>query len=251
MSIKNVLEQFIGSNTNSGSQSSSASNGGQLLKQFTQGQQNSNSNKSFGVGSKGLLGGLAAGGILGLLVSNKSARKVAGKAAKYGGAALLGGAAYKIYQNWQQNTMTTESASGALTGTLGNTESKPQHSNNYQLTVLKAMIASSKADGHIDAEEQKKIFEAVAKMELPPEVKGIVFDFMSNPISIQEIVDGVSTMEEKTEIYFASCLVGDMTHPAERIHLNELANALGLPNPLVENIEVEANQTMQLANSHS
>jgi uncharacterized membrane protein YebE (DUF533 family) len=45
----------------------------------------------------GLAGGLAAGGIVSLLVSNKKARKYAGKAAKLGGAALLGGAAYTLY----------------------------------------------------------------------------------------------------------------------------------------------------------
>jgi len=38
----------------------------------------------------GSVGGAAAGGILVLLVSNKSARKLAGTRATYGGAALLG-----------------------------------------------------------------------------------------------------------------------------------------------------------------
>jgi len=34
-----------------------------------------------------------------LLLGNKSAREIAGKAASYGGAAVLGGLAYKAFQN--------------------------------------------------------------------------------------------------------------------------------------------------------
>jgi uncharacterized membrane protein YebE (DUF533 family) len=51
----------------------------------------------------GLAGGVAAGGVMALLMGNKSARKLAGKAATFGGTALLGGLAYKAYQNWQGN----------------------------------------------------------------------------------------------------------------------------------------------------
>ena len=51
----------------------------------------------------GLAGGAVAGGLVAMLVGSKSARKTAGKAAKYGGAALLGGMAYKAYKGWQAN----------------------------------------------------------------------------------------------------------------------------------------------------
>ena len=40
----------------------------------------------------GLVGGAAAGGLVALLMSNKKARKMGGKALKYGGLAAVGGA---------------------------------------------------------------------------------------------------------------------------------------------------------------
>ena len=49
----------------------------------------------------GLVGGSAAGSIMAILVSNKSVRKFAATAASYGGAAILGGLAYKALKNWQ------------------------------------------------------------------------------------------------------------------------------------------------------
>ena len=53
----------------------------------------------------GLVGGLAAGGLLGVLVGNKKVRKTAGKMATgavgLGGAAILGAVAFNAYKNWQ------------------------------------------------------------------------------------------------------------------------------------------------------
>lgn len=51
----------------------------------------------------GLAGGAAAGGVMALLMSNNSARKVMGNVATIGGSALVGGIAYKAFDNWKQN----------------------------------------------------------------------------------------------------------------------------------------------------
>ena len=48
---------------------------------------------------KGAGGGALAAGALGLLLGNKSARKLGGKALTYGGLAALGVIAYKAYGN--------------------------------------------------------------------------------------------------------------------------------------------------------
>ena len=62
-------------------------------------------------GFTGIAGGLAAGGLLGLLVGNKKMRKKVGKlaggVAGYGGAAALGALGYRAYQNWQANKQPT------------------------------------------------------------------------------------------------------------------------------------------------
>jgi len=79
------------------------------------------------------------------------------------------------------------------------------------------MIAAARADGHIDAQEQQRIFQAVEKMDLSSEDKGMVFegmvfDCLQKDLSIQEFATGISSMELKAEIYLASCLVIDPGH---------------------------------------
>ena len=59
------------------------------------------------------------------------------------------------------------------------------------------MIAAAKADGHIDAQEQQRIFQAVEKMDLSAEEKGIVFDSLQKDISIYELVNGIDSLELK------------------------------------------------------
>ena len=89
MNPQNILQQFLGS---SAAQSASAT------LQSAQGRL-ANS------GTAGVVGGLAAGGLLGVLLGNKKARKKVGKLAGgvvgYGGAAALGALAFQAYQNWQ------------------------------------------------------------------------------------------------------------------------------------------------------
>lgn len=230
MSIFNVFEQVIGN-----------SSGGVLGNQQTKDEGNRQQSKSNNGGlAGGLLGGVVAGGLISTLVSSKSSRKFAGTAAKYGGAALLGGAAYKMYKNWQHGQQSTE------TNVKSDIQVEPQlrqkMSHNYQLTVVKAMIAAARVDGHIDNEEQGKIFQAVAKMDLSSEDKGRIFDLLNQPISVEEIAPGVETMEQKAEVYFASCLVIDPNGAAEREHLNRLSSALGLPKELTCEIEQNSHQ---------
>src|SRR5210317_740511 len=102
MNPQNMLNQFLGQ-SNQGSQPSTAPQGlaggiGNLASKIP----------------GGLLGGAAAGGVMALLVGNKSARKFVGKAATYGGAAVLGGLALKAYENWQQGNAAPASSNSNL-----------------------------------------------------------------------------------------------------------------------------------------
>jgi len=228
----------------------------QFLGQSDQPPQTSNSSQGFvsGLGNLtskipgGLVGGAAAGGVMALLVGNKSARKFAGKAASYGGAAVLGGLALKAYQNWQQNgTVSTEFDAAAQGSSISSqqpfTLPEPQP-DSFDLYLVKAMIAAAKADGHIDAEEQQRIFKAVDQMELPGEVKAVLFDLLSKEIPVEEIASGTNGLEQKTELYLASCLVINPDHPSEKIHLEKLALALELPPGLAEHLQSQAHQAL-------
>jgi uncharacterized membrane protein YebE (DUF533 family) len=231
-----------------------------LLNQFT-GSSNSSSStpqnsKSSGI-SSGLMGGAAAGGVMGLLVGSKKGRKFAGKAATVGGAALIGGIAFKAYKNWQQNNqqsaaVNSEQVSGNTSAPSpvpqshndGNQTSTPVISQDFQLTIIKAMIGAAKSDGHIDDVEQKRIFDAVDQMSLSSEMKALVFDLLRQPIYVEELAHGAQSMEQKSEVYLASCLAIDLDNPSEYSYLDRLATALGLPLELAEQIKSQAKQAL-------
>lgn len=235
MSLQNLLKQFTGSSNAAPASSDSTGQGiGEALRHLS------------GSIPGGLAGGAAAGGLMALLMGNKSARKFAGKAATVGGAAMLGGLAYKAYQQWQ-NTSSGPTASqySADNGELPEQEAIAPPDRQHpalELTLVKAMIAAAKADGQIDDEEQRRIFDAVEQMELSAEIKGQVFDCLRQTISVEELVREVRTLEQKSEIYLASCMVINLDHPSERAYLNELASALALPLGLSQQLLAQAQQ---------
>ncbi len=242
MSLNNLLNQFLGT--------SNAVN--QKQGQNTEAQELTDkvSNMASSIPG-GLASGAAAGGVMALLMGNKSARKYAGKAAKYGGAAMLGGLALKGFQNWQSNNTTSTQTvnENPQDGIHDRNDqlsiedySRNSHNDVEQTVIVKAMIAAAKADGHIDAQEQQRIFEAVERMDLSAEEKGIVFDSLQKEIPIHELVNGVDSVELKAEIYLASCLVLDIDEPSERKHLDELGMALSLPKELLQQIEWQAQE---------
>ena len=236
MNFQNLLNQFTGSSTSSSS---------------TQ-----HNTKGSNLGS-GLMGGAAAGGVMALLVGSKKGRKFAGKAATVGGAALIGGIAFKAYKNWQQNNQqssavnsghNTENSSQHIPAPQlhdsGNQRSAPEISQDFQLTLIKAMIGAAKSDGHIDEVEQKRIFDAVEQLSLSSEMKGLVFDLIRQPIYIEELAHNAQGLEQKSEVYLASCLAIDLDNPSEYNYLHKLANALGLPLDLADQIKSQAKQAL-------
>lgn len=245
MSLNNILNQFMGSAATPAGHAPGQDTGGGI------GQTVSSMASQI---PGGLVGGAAAGGVMALLMGNKSARKFAGKAATYGGAALLGGLAFKAYQNWQgsrQGAAATaaperQSADPSSFHQRAISQQTDQ-SVNPELVLVKAMIAAAKADGHIDAEEQQRIFQAVEQTSLSASEKGVIFDYLQRDIPIFEITSGVSGIEMKAEIYLASCLVITPDHPAERAHLDNLAMALQLPADLSRQLEQQVHQALSEA----
>ena len=97
--IQSLLSQFLGGNTgNTSGQQAPANN--QAATSLT--------DKIPG----GLMGGAAAGGIVTLLLGSKKARKFAGKAAGYGGAAVVGSpspwrTSQEVSRVWNRNPLST------------------------------------------------------------------------------------------------------------------------------------------------
>ena len=230
-----------------------------LLNQFTGSRdaESAGGNNAQGIGDTlgklgdklpgGLAGGAAAGGLMALLVGSKSARKVAGKAASYGGAALLGGLAYKAYSSWQHNKDGPTAWSDAGNRMPENNEAfKPvaTEASDFQLQLIKSMVAAARADGYIDGTEQQRIFKAVGEMDLAQDVKGLIFDLLQQPVTVEEVAAGAETIEHKSELYLASCLVMSPDHPAEHAYLERLEAALGLPEGLAEQLQWQARRAI-------
>lgn len=185
--------------------------------------------------------GLAAGaGLLATMLGGKKMRKMAGGAVGYGGAAALGALAYRAWQNWQAQQGTQPgapqpAAERFLPGAAPAPDGSP-----FELSLVRAMIAAAKADGHVDAAEQRAIFDAVERAGLDAEAKAFIFDLLRRDIPFEEIAGGAATPEQAAELYLAARLAIDPDEASERAWLAALAHRLALPQGLVAQIEAEA-----------
>ncbi len=234
-----LLDQFMGANTQNQDQNSGAPtySGGGIPDAF-----------------KGFGGGLAAGGLAGLLLGTKKGRKMAGSAAKIGGVAVLGGLAYKAYNDWQASkaggpTPGQSAAGPAPQSPMKNVTPEAEGTaflpapeaerNALGVKIIQAMIAAAKADGHIDAQEQQRIFGKFDEAGLGMEEKAFLMDELRKPLDIDAIVALADNTEQAVEIYAASCLAIDPDDPAEQAYLAMLSARLNLAPELKTNIETE------------
>jgi uncharacterized membrane protein YebE (DUF533 family) len=187
--------------------------------------------------------GLAAGaGLLATMLGGKKMRKMAGGAVGYGGAAALGALAYRAWQTWQaqQGAPPAAGAPQAAPERFLPAASPAADGMPFELALVRTMVAAAKADGHVDATEQRAIFDAVERAGLDAEAKAFVFDLLRRDIPFEEIAAGAATPEQATELYVAARLAIDPDEAAERAWLAALAHRLSLPEGLVAQIEAEA-----------
>jgi uncharacterized membrane protein YebE (DUF533 family) len=202
-------------------------------------------------GKAGLATGAVAGGLVGLLLGDKGGRKIAGTAAKLGGAALVGGLAYKAYRDWQaqQNSAAPSSpasapvaAAAALPSPEGTPfmPSAPSALEDLSARLLRAMVSAAKADGHITDRERVRITNQLQSAGLGPELRGLLEAELARPLDINAVADLARSEEEAAEIYAASLLVVDPDLPAEKAYLALLAARLKLDPKLVEHLHANA-----------
>ncbi len=99
--------------------------------------------------------------------------------------------------------------------------------------ILKAMIQASKADGQIDAEEQRKITEHIG--DISPEELAFVKNEMSSPLDVASVISSVPRgMEE--QVYLMSLLTIDITHENEITYMDALAKGLHISEHAVNEI---------------
>ncbi|MEM9344198.1 MAG: DUF533 domain-containing protein [Pseudomonadota bacterium] len=168
----------------------------------------------------GIPGG-AAGlqGMLGQLTGGAGGGTAnAGAMAGLGGlmSALTGGAAAGSEQSAQMMD--------ALTGTTAATDTMEANAK----LMIRAMIQAAKADGEIDADERDRILQHMGD-EIDSEERAFIEEQLAAPVDVMALVNDTST-QMKAQVYATSLMAVRVDEQSEADYLNQLADALGLPN---------------------
>ena len=186
---------------------------------------------------------LATGAVLAVLLGTGAGRAVTGSALKLGGLAAVAGLAYKAFQNYQSGEQPAEAAARepellpAPEDTSFHPSQAPQGEEEFALTLVRAMIAAAKSDGHIDDEERKKIADRLKLSGIGAEAEKFLIEELERSDILSELVAAAKTDAQKIELYTASRLAINPDSRAERGYLDLLAGRLELPDTLVEHVE--------------
>lgn len=192
----------------------------------------------------GLGKGAIAGGLLGILMSG-GGRKLLGKGVQVGGAALIGGLAYKAYQDWQAGKSASDTSGPvALPKPEGTAflPSDPVQANDLSARLVQAMVAAAKADGHVTPQERARINSQLATLGLGAEAQGMIAAELDTPLDAGRIAALARSEEEAAEIYAASLLTVDPDGAAEKGYLAMLAARLNLHPGLVAHLHAKVDQ---------
>lgn len=183
-----------------------------------------------------VLGGLGA-----LVFGSSTGRAVVGSAARLGGMALIGGLAYKAYQNYQSGKPMLDIGSPEVLPAPSGTGFEPEAASEATaLIFIRAMIAAAAADGAIDADERAAILGGLREAGFDPEANEWLAKEMANPASVETLVEGAESPELAAQIYTAARIAINPDTPKEKDFLAGLAASLGLDAELVANIDAAA-----------
>jgi uncharacterized membrane protein YebE (DUF533 family) len=206
-------------------------------------------------------------GVAGLFLTSRRTRGITGSG-KLGSLALLGGLAYKAYQNYRdgkplvdvtppeaaprpQAASAPQPASGSSQdnvsqelAALGIPEASGFHpvsqTEDDALLYLRAMVAAAAADGQIDAAERARIAQGMRQAGIDEEATRWLESELAEPADVEELAAGVGTPEKAAQVYTAARLAIDPDSIQERTFLTNLAQALDLDQRLRDQIDATA-----------
>jgi uncharacterized membrane protein YebE (DUF533 family) len=187
--------------------------------------------------------GAAAGTLGGLVLGTQTGRGLAMSAAKIGALALIGGLAYKAYQNYQAGRPLITGAHPAEVAPQGSGFEPQALTNQSATTYIRAMIAAANADGRIDEAEKQKIFGALKQGGLEAEAEAFLQHELSMPASVDELAAAVGSAEEAAQVYTAARIAIEPDTAGENAFLTALASRLGIDRDLAAFIDNEARTT--------
>lgn len=183
-----------------------------------------------------VLGGLGA-----LVFGSSAGRAVVGSAARMGGLALIGGLAYKAYQNHQAGKPLLDLQTQEVLPAPQGSGFEPEAATDATaLLLVRAMIAAASSDGAIDAEERNAILGGLREAGFDPEANEWLANEMANPAAIDDLVAAATTPEIAAQVYTAARIAINPDTAAEKDFLAGLAGALGIDAELAGNIDAAA-----------
>ena len=185
--------------------------------------------------------GAALGGLGAAVLGTKTGRSMAASAVKLGGLALIGGLAYKAFQNYQDGKP-------LIMGRVPVTQAAPQGSGfepqavtqNTAALYLRAMIAAAAADGRVDDAEQEKIMGGLKQAGLDAEAEQFLANELNNPATADDLAAACETPEQAVQVYTAARVAIEPNGDAEKEFLATLADKLGVDAGLAAQIDAAA-----------
>ncbi len=107
--------------------------------------------------------------------------------------------------------------------------------------LIRAMIASANADGYIDEDEKRRIFERLEAVDLNDEERDFINKELSRPANLDTIVAQVTNPKLAKQVYAVSLLAIEIDTDAEREYIKELAKRLSLEETTVDLIHKNLN----------
>jgi len=195
-----------------------------------------------------LTAGAALGGLGALILGTRAGRSLAGTAVKLGGLALIGGLAYKAYQNYQQGQPVYSSGRPTTPQALmpapeGSGFEAGAMSHDAARRCIRAMIAAAAADGRIDTAEQQRIVGNLRQAGLADTAQQFLAAEIANPATVDELASGVASPEEAVQVYTAARIAVDPDTDEEHAFLSALASALGIDSALAAQVDAAARST--------
>lgn len=184
--------------------------------------------------------GVALGGLGALIFGTQTGRSIAMSAAKLGALAVVGGLAYKAYQNYSQGRAPETGSVAPEAAPPGTGFEADEVSDAAAVTYIRGMIAAAAADGRIDANEQEQMIGALKDQGLDAGAEEFLANELNNPASIDDLVDGVANQTEALQLYAAARIAVEPDTAAEQQFLAVLADRLGISPDLRAHVDATA-----------